>query len=266
VLALDSTMSDDEFSDEETAVAKAVRARRSKFRFFDLPFELRLRIYEYTLIVTKTIDLDPWNSHTILPLLRLFLVSHHVHEEAYRVFYGCNTFRVFPVHARFFHTKAPLLSRLSLRYRREITKLELRVGPGWTMPPKCWVVNEKLGLEVMNKLRVLKIYVECDPSSHPTFNGYGKGKHWYTQFCLGLLREMFAKAPSIKYVEFDGFSGIEKTFPLMQALLDEVTSYDKNVSWGPERKWGDVVEIVTVDVVISMMQKLGLDRRHELIQ
>jgi hypothetical protein len=259
-------MSDDEFLDEEElAVAKALRTRRAQFRFFDLPFELRLRIYEYVLIVPKTIDLDPWNSRTILPLLRLFLVSHRVHEEAYRVFYGCNTFRVFPVHGRFFHTKAPLLSRLSPRYRAVVIYLELRLGPGWTKPPRCWVVDHKLGLDTMKKLRMLKIYVECDPASHPTFDGYGKGKHWYTEFCLGLLREIFAQAPPIADVQFDGFSGIEKTSPIIQALLDEVTSYGKKISWGPERRWGDAVQVVHVEVVLSMMQKLGLDRRHEMV-
>ncbi|KAF2265536.1 hypothetical protein CC78DRAFT_532417 [Lojkania enalia] len=147
-------------------------AATKPFRFFDLPSELRLRVYELVLLVPKTVDLDPTNHRAISPRLRLFLVSRRMHDETFRVFYGRNTFRVFPVHGRFFHTKAPLLTRLSPRYRNMMTKLELRLGPGWNKPPKGWVADGRLGLIHAEKVRSLKVFVECDPASHEVFEGF----------------------------------------------------------------------------------------------
>ncbi|KAF2708007.1 hypothetical protein K504DRAFT_468399 [Pleomassaria siparia CBS 279.74] len=251
---------DDGDGDEEEVVRKPAAAPH--FRFFDLPLELRLRVYEYRLIVPKTIDLDPTNSRSLVPLLRLLLVSHRMHEETYRVFYGSNTFRVFPVHSRFFHTKAPLLARLSPQYRAVITKLEIRLGPGWTKPPRCWMVDGKLGLGDMEKLRLLKIFVEHDPASHPSFEGYGMGDRWYTEFCVGIVKSLVAEMPTVTKVEFDGYPGISQGSPLMQALLDEVKAHDLQITWGPERGW-HTIEAIKVATVQTMMQKLGLDRRHK---
>lgn len=109
--------------------------------FFDLPSEIRIRIYESALLVDRPIDLDPSNYRYIAPRLDMFLTCQRMHDEAYPVFYGGNTFELFPTHGRFFNDKKPLLARLPQRYRATISSLSLRLGPGWSAPPKSWVAD-----------------------------------------------------------------------------------------------------------------------------
>lgn len=207
------------------------------FPFFDLPSELRVKIYGLILVVPKTVDLDPANYRGITSRLRLFLVSKRMHEEAFDVFFGKNAFRLFPVHGRFFHTKLPLLARLPPRYRAAIHTIELRLGPGWTAPPKDWVIDGRLGLRDAVKFRVLKIFVECDPAADPIFEGFRVGHDFYTLFCTDTLRNIFAQVPSLAEVELDAYPSVSKASPLMQALLQEVKSGNKRITWGPERGW-----------------------------
>ncbi|KAF2465281.1 uncharacterized protein BDR25DRAFT_85952 [Lindgomyces ingoldianus] len=204
----------------------------SAFRFLNLPYELRLRVYELILIIPKTLDLDPANARAVAPSLRLFLVSHRTHEEAYRVFYGRNTFRTFPIHGRFFHTNAPLLARLSPRYRAVITRLELRLGPGWTQPPRGWITDGRHGLRDATKVRLLRIFVECDPASDPIFEGFRVGSGFYTEFSVNLLRGLLAQLPSISEVEFDAYPSVLKSSPLLEALVAEVKTNKKSYSVG----------------------------------
>ena len=128
-------------------VPKSVSAlsdgRSRPFRFLNLPGELRNRIYRLHLLCDQVIDLDPNNYRRIAPRLGLLLVSRHVHDEASKIFYGENPFRIFP---RYSYCRRSLLTRLSPRYRSAIRSLELRLGPGWTDPPKTWVVDANLGL------------------------------------------------------------------------------------------------------------------------
>lgn len=219
------------------------------FRFFDLPYELRLRVYELILLVPKTIDLDPSNSRTICRLLRLFFVNRQMHDEAARVFYGHNTFRVFPIHGRFIHTKAPLLARLPTHYRALITKLELRLGPGWSKPPRGWVVDSRLHLEDAKKPWLLKIFVEVDPASHESFEGFRIGDDYYTEYCSDLIRGLFAQVPSFAQVEFDAWPGIKRSSPLLQALVREAKAENKRITWGPERGWDKIVEVNLASVM-----------------
>jgi hypothetical protein len=227
---------------------------KQPFRFFHLPYELRLRVYELVLVVPKTIDLDPTNFRTITPLLRLFYVSHRMRDEASRVFYGHNTFRIFPIHGRFIHAKAPLPARVSSRNRALITKMEMRLGPSWTKPPRGWVMDTRIGLADMAKLRLLKVFVECDPASHPVFEGFRVGENFYTEFSLDLMKSLFAQAPSVAEVEFDAYPSVSKSSPLLQALLDEVKVNNKRVTWGPERGWDKIVEVN----LANFMQGLSL--------
>ncbi|KAF2095431.1 hypothetical protein NA57DRAFT_20458, partial [Rhizodiscina lignyota] len=209
--------------------------KRATFRFFDLPTELRLRVYELLLTLPESyvVDLDPQNYRRLAPIfLSLFLTSHRVHEEASAVFFRTNTFRLFPTHGRFFHTKRPLLSRLPTTHRGQLTTCELRLGPGWTKPPRGWVVNDALGLQEVKKLRRLNVFVECDPASHDVFRGFRPSETFYTDFCVGLIRDVFAAAPSIVEIEFDGYPSVHKDSPLMVALKCEAKAKGKRVTWG----------------------------------
>lgn len=228
---------------------------RQPFRFFDLPFELRLRVYEFLLIFPKTIDLDPSNHRVVAPNLRLFLVDHRMHEEASRVFYGRNTFRVFPIHGRYINRKPPLLAWFPRRYRAHITRLELRLGPGFTRPPKCWVVDSRLGLAAAKKLYKLKIFIEIDPASNEVFEGFRVGQNFYTEYCVGLLRALLGQVASISEVEFDAYPSVSKSSPLLKGLLEETKLNQKSVTWGSERGWDKIVEVDLVKV----LQNLGLD-------
>jgi len=228
--------------------------KRQPFRFFDLPSELRLRIYEELLVFPKTIDLDPTNYRTVAPALRLFLVDHRMHDEASRVFYGRNTFRVFPIHGRYINRKHPLLAWFPRKYRALLTRLELRLGPGFTKPPKCWVVDSRLGLAAVKKVYKLKIFVEIDPASNEVFEGWRVGNNFYTEYCVGLLRGLLAQVPSIDDVEFDAYPSVSKDSPLLKGLVEETKLNQKRVAWGPERGWDKIVE---VDLA-SVLQKMGL--------
>ncbi|KAF2492436.1 hypothetical protein BU16DRAFT_492093 [Lophium mytilinum] len=213
------------------------RPEAKPFRFFDLPAELRLKILDFVLVLPNTIDLDPDNYRYVAPRLRLFLVSHRMHLEAAACFFGSNTFRIFPIHGRFFHTKKPLLVRLSPRYRAFIKTIELRLGPGWTKPPKCWVVDARLGLGEMTKGRLLKIFVECDPASDEIFEGFRAGQDFYTFFCKDLVQNVLEQVPSLAEVQFDAYPSVTKGSPLMQALISEGRARHKRITYGPLRGW-----------------------------
>ncbi|KAH7034310.1 hypothetical protein B0J12DRAFT_276442 [Macrophomina phaseolina] len=222
------------------------------FPFFALPAEIRLRVYEELLTVPTVIDLDPVNYRRIWRrALPLYLTSHRMHEEAYRVFYGANQFRLFPLHGRFFHTKKPLLARLPPRYRNSLTRLELRLGPGWQGPlPRCWDLSpegaEKLGLADLREVRSLKVFVECDPASDEIFRGFRRSDDFFTAFCGDLLRSLLLRVPGIEEVQFDGFPSVTKDSPLMTELMRQVTVHGKRITYGPERGWADkIVELET---------------------
>ncbi|KAL9081235.1 MAG: hypothetical protein Q9157_000210 [Trypethelium eluteriae] len=212
------------------------------FRFFDLPSELRVRVYELLLLIPDTIDLDSNNFRRITPRLNIFLVCKRMHEEAFRIFYGRHTFRLFSLSQRFFHAKRPLFSRLPQRYRAAVTKLELRVGPGWTAPPKGWNTAPSLGLVDATSMRLLKIFVEVDPSSHDIFKGFRVTEDFYTVFCQGLVREILCQVPSITEVQFDAWTSVSKHAPLMRELLNEARIANREISWGPLRGWNDGAE------------------------
>ena len=209
------------------------------FRFLDLPAELRVRVYEILLGVEGTIDLDPANHQHINPLLSIFLVNRQLHEEAFRVFYGKNTFRIFSTNWKFFHTKRHLLSRLSPSYRASITTMELRLGPGWSAPPKRWIVNNRLGLSDCKTLRQLKVFVEIDPSCHEIFRDFRLPHDLFTRFCTNLLQKILAKVPSIVEIQFDGYPSVKKSGKLMTALFTEAIAVEKMITYGPEHGWSD---------------------------
>lgn len=209
------------------------------FRFLDLPAELRIRVYELLLGVDGAIDLDPLNHRQITPLLAIFLANRQIYGEAFRVFYGKNTFRLFSTNGKFFHAEHQLLSRLPPAYRAAITTMELRLGPGWSAPPKRWIVNNKLGLSDCKALRLLKVFVEVDPSGYEIFRDFRLPDDLYTQFGTELLKKVVAKVPSIVEIQFDGYPSVKKSGSLMIALLAEASAARKTISYGSERGWSD---------------------------
>lgn len=210
------------------------------FPFFLLPSELRLRIYELLLVHASTIDLDPLNHRRLRDLQSLLLTSHRVRAEASQVFYGSNTFRLFPLHPRFFHTKRPLLARLPHHHRAAIHTLELRLGPGWTAPPKCWDAGSpRLGLADCTAVRRLEVFVECDPASDEIFRGFRRGDDFYTRFCRDLVHQIMCRVPSLSVVQFDAWPSVRREAPLVRALLGLVEENGLIITWGPARGWRD---------------------------
>lgn len=199
------------------------------FRFFDLPSELRFKIWGFVLVTEQIVDLHPQNFQLGRKLLNIFLTSHRFHEEAYPVFYGGHTLRIFPTHDRFFgHKVQPLVARLWPRYRAALVSLELRLGPGWSNPPRSWRVDNRLGLEEMAAVRTLKVFVECDPS-HDMFKGFRLDKAFFTDFSGNLLRGVIQRLPSMTKVEIDGWPSVLREGPLVKRLLEVATEAEKMV-------------------------------------
>lgn len=211
------------------------------FKFFELPSELRNKIYDFHFCnAPSIIDLDPDNFKTIHRQFPLFLVSRQMHEEASHYFYSTRTIRIFPTHpGRFFKTKRPLLVRLPGRYRGYLTSLQLRLGPGFSSPPRGWVVNDALGLEDVTSVRVLKVFVEVD-TSNPIFKGFRNAiDGFYEKFSSKLLDEILIFVPSIFEVQFDAYPSVEREGEMMTGLIGIARRHKKLISWGPERGWGE---------------------------
>ena len=128
-------------SDNEDG-GSAEREKRASFPFLALPSELRNKIYSLVFsAVPQVLDLDPSTFQLLhkSKMLALFMVSRQIHLEASHRFFSTHTFRLFPTYpGRYFKTKKPLLARLPPHYRRSMTSLELRLGPGWNAPP-AWM-------------------------------------------------------------------------------------------------------------------------------
>jgi len=124
------------------------------------------------------------------------------------------------------------------------------LGPGWNNPPRGWIINDALGLTDCNNVRVLKVFVECDPSD-AIFAGYRRSEGFYEQFCANLLEGILKEVPSIKVVEFDAYSSVKRTGDMMSGLGEVVAKYDdKAIAWGPERGWNLESDQVWLDAVL----------------
>ncbi|RFU32706.1 hypothetical protein B7463_g3635, partial [Scytalidium lignicola] len=216
-------------------------SKKTTFPFLSLPSELRHKIYCLTFqSCPQVLDLDPstFNILTRTNIRALFLVSRQIHEEVSHAFFSIHTFRIFPTHpGRYFKTKKPLLARLPSHYRASIVTLELRLGPGWNNPPRGWIVNPALGLRDCQNVRVLKVFVECDPSDG-IFKGFRHSDGFYERFSQDLLCEILLEVPSIKVVEFDAWSSVKRGGDMIRSLLQAVGQFEnKMIAWGPERGW-----------------------------
>lgn len=201
--------------------------------------------------------LDPTNYRLLHPRLAIFLVSKRMHNEAYPIFYS-QPIRLFPTHGRFFHTKHALIARLPTRYRSAVTTVELRLGPGWSNPPRCQNTGPWLGLADCTSLRRLKIFVECDPSDSifAGFRGKGATEDTYKLFCMGLLRGIMEQVPSLESVEIDAYPSVKREAPLVMSLRRTIEEGGKKMVWGPLRGWekeGDEPGLIGLEKALAGM-------------
>lgn len=215
------------------------KKKREPFRFLDLPAELRIEVYTYFVTADDVVDLNTENHKYIRKKLSILKTCKLIHREASHVFYGINTFRIFPTQGgRYFKTKKPLLARLKPHQRRMLTSLELRLGPGWTNPPRGWVVNAALGLNDCVNVQKLTVFSEIDPSES-FYEGYRKADGWYEDFCKVLLRDVLTEIPSLTSVHFDGGPGVKKKGAMVAGLIQAAEAMQKKIRWGPVRGWTD---------------------------
>lgn len=227
----------------DTPLRPLVKPRRvpaNPFHFLTLPSEIRIKIYEYYFSGTEpTIDLGPHNYKKYHKALGLVRVCRQVHDEATHFFYSTQTFRVFPTYpGKYFKTKKPFLTKLKPLQRNCITSLEVRLGPGWSAPPKGWVVNPALGLQDCINVRTLKVMVECDPSDN-IFKGFRRSEGFYESFCRNLLSDVIDAIPNVEEVEFDAWPSVKKTGAMMQGLIETATEDGMLIAFGPSRGWTD---------------------------
>ncbi|KAF4505762.1 hypothetical protein G6O67_007677 [Ophiocordyceps sinensis] len=219
------------------------RVPSKPFPFLSLPSELRIKVYEqYFGPAEEVLDLGPDNYKRIHKLLGLMRVCKQTHAEATHLFYSTRCFRVFPIYpGRYIKTKKPLLARLKPRQRECLTSLQLRLGPGWNAPPRGWIVNEALGLQECVKVHKLRVFVECDPSDG-FFKGFRHSEGFYEGFSRELLAGIIDLLPCLDVIEFDAWSCVKKSGPMMQGLVEVAAQSGRLVEWGPERGWTDADE------------------------
>jgi hypothetical protein len=218
------------------------KKKREPFRFLDLPAELRIEVYTYFVAADDVVDLNTQNHKYLRKKLSILKTCKAIHREATHVFYSINTFRIFPTQGgRYFKTKKPLLARLKPHQRRSLSSLELRLGPGWTDPPRGWVVNPALGLSDCVNVHKLTVFAEIDPSES-YYEGYRRADGFYEGFCRDLLRNVLTELSSLDCVHFDGGPGVKKRGAMVAGLIQVAEEMGKEIRWGPERGWTDQEE------------------------
>ncbi|CAJ2500766.1 Uu.00g036190.m01.CDS01 [Anthostomella pinea] len=245
---------------------KSKRVKQRPFRFLELPSELRLKVYEYHFANTgDVLDLDPDNYKRIHQKLAILRVCRTIYREASYFFYSTHSVRVFPTHpGRFFKTKKPLLARMKPGQRASINCLELRLGPGWSKPPRGWVVNPALGLNECISVTKLNVFVECDPGND-IFKGFRQPNGFFENFSKSLLTAILDEMPWVERIEFDAWPSVKKSGVLMSGLIELSTSRGLRITWGSERGWSDAEEVEPVPVVQNYAPLLVNSGSHNIL-
>lgn len=117
--------------------------------------------------------------------------------------------------------------------------MELRLGKGWSKIPRCQNTQPSLGLQDCTGLKLLKIFVQCDPSDSffAGFRGQNANEDTYKWFCVELLRSILEQVPRLRTIEIDAFPGIKRNAPLITALKETIEAAGKKLIWGPLRGW-----------------------------
>ncbi|KAI0137676.1 hypothetical protein F4776DRAFT_103973 [Hypoxylon sp. NC0597] len=223
---------------------KPKREKQLPFRFLDLPSELRVKVYDYHFVGTgDVLDLDRDNYKRIHQKLAIFRVCRTIYREASYFFYSTHPVRIFPtIPGRFFKTKKPLLARMKPNQRSSLTSLELRLGPGWSSPPRGWVVNPALGLSDCVNVNKITVYVECDPGND-FFKGFRQPDNFYERFSKSLLIGVLDEMPWVHRIEFEAWPNVKKSGALMRGLIEVVKTRGIKIIWGKERGWTDAEEV-----------------------
>ncbi|KZZ90256.1 hypothetical protein AAL_07357 [Moelleriella libera RCEF 2490] len=244
---------------------RKIRTPLKPFRFLDLPSELRVKVYGYYFNDTdRVLDLGPENYKRVHKTLGFMRVCKQLHQEATHFFYSTRAIRVFPTYpGRYFKSKKPMLARLKPNQRQCITSLELRLGPGWSAPPRGWVVNDGLGLQHCVNVRKLTVFVECDPSDG-IFKGFRRSEGFYESFSARLLSSLVAQLPGLKTIEFDAWPSVKRTGNMMRGLLAVADESKRTWQWNPDSEWSDGPEKADVspsrvsEQVFMSVPELGL--------
>lgn len=125
------------------------------------------------------------------------------------------------------------------------------------------MVNDALGLADCKNVRVLQVFVECDPSD-AIYEGFRKFEGFYEGFCATLLDETLKRTSSVKVVEFDGYSAVKRNGAMMSGLAKVVSSHGKIVAWDSSRNgstWAEDSDPTWLDaVLIHATQQLSLSK------
>ncbi|KAM5443515.1 hypothetical protein MferCBS31731_001288 [Microsporum ferrugineum] len=217
--------------------------QKNECRIFDLPWELRCKVYSYVFSgpprIVKPIRQSHKRSDKELASptfgrhrrTSIMLVSRRFHDDVSQYLYSSYTFRIFPIQHQ--PSIVPNVCDLAPRYKSAVRVLRLVLGSSWTEPPESWVVNEKLGLKSMERVHTLEILVLCDPSN-PMFEPFRISKDFYTKFSCRLLHGILQDLPDLRYVVIDGYSSIERNGGLVSGLVQEIQATKKKIRWaGP---------------------------------
>ena len=238
--------SDDDEEEEEVA--------RQPFRFLDLPYELRRKILLSVMRYNDVVDLNV----NAVRRLGLMLVSRQWYNECCETFYGGNMFRLLPLDGKLDKKRTkPMIQHFTPRNRGFVTRLELRLGPHWSSPPRCWQITDALGLEDLASVRRLDVFVQTDPE-HPSFVGFRKSKDFYTNFCGVMLEEICRRMPNLETISLDAWPSVGRDSPLVRRLEAEVTLAGKKVLWGPNLRLDDCYEAVFPGDVPSVYDTVHL--------